>query len=134
LLGGGGRITTSVRRNQRISGKTAHVGSSPAGQAVLYLFVSGRYLHHLSGGTSVLPQQENARYGDQVPRDGEAMSLFVLHLHKVAAYLALCRDNRYQQIGHHQAYVVGSCVERPAREMDVRVVIIRYSVSSHKGS
>jgi hypothetical protein len=39
--GGGGRTTMSVQRNQRISGKTAHVGSSPAGQAVLHLFVSG---------------------------------------------------------------------------------------------
>jgi hypothetical protein len=44
------------------------------------------------------------------------MSLFVFHLHKVAAHLALCRDNRYLQIGHHQAYAVGSCVERLARE------------------
>jgi hypothetical protein len=50
---GGGRTIMSVQRNQRISGKTARVGSSPAGQAVLYLFVSGRYLHRLSGGTSV---------------------------------------------------------------------------------
>jgi hypothetical protein len=48
-----GRTTTSVQKNQRISGKTARVGSSPAGQAVLRLFVSGRYLHRLSGGTSV---------------------------------------------------------------------------------
>jgi hypothetical protein len=52
------------------------------------------------------------------------MSLFVLHLHKVAAHLALCRDNRYLQIGHHQAYADGSCVERPTREMDVRTVRI----------
>jgi hypothetical protein len=50
---GGGRTTTSVRRNQRISAKTARVGSSSAGQAVLHLFVSGRYLHHLIGDTSV---------------------------------------------------------------------------------
>jgi hypothetical protein len=50
---GGGRTTTSVRRNQRISGKTARVGSSLAGQVVLHLFVRGRYLHRLSGGTSV---------------------------------------------------------------------------------
>jgi hypothetical protein len=62
------------------------------------------------------------------------MSLFVIHLHIVAAHLALCRDNRYLQIGHHQAYAVGSCVERPTREMDVRTVRIRYSVSTHKGS
>jgi hypothetical protein len=26
------------------------------------------------------------------------MYLFVLHLHKVAAHLALCRDNRYLQM------------------------------------
>jgi ribonuclease HI len=32
------------------------------------------------------------------------MSLFVLHLHKVAAHLALCRDNHYLQIIHPQAY------------------------------
>jgi hypothetical protein len=37
---GGARTTMSVRRNKRISGKTARVGSSPPGQAVLYLFVS----------------------------------------------------------------------------------------------
>jgi hypothetical protein len=35
----------SIRRNQRISGKTTCVGSSPAGHAVLHLFVSRRYLH-----------------------------------------------------------------------------------------
>jgi hypothetical protein len=63
------------------------------------------------------------------------VSLFVLHLHKVAAHLALCRDNRYLQIRHHQAYAVGSYVERPAREMDVRrLKNIQYSVSTHKGS
>jgi hypothetical protein len=39
----------SVQRNQRISGKTARAGSSPAGHAILHLFVSGRYLHRLSG-------------------------------------------------------------------------------------
>jgi hypothetical protein len=50
---GGGRTTTSVRRNQRISAKTARVDSSPAGQAVLHLFVSGGYLHRLSCDTSV---------------------------------------------------------------------------------
>jgi ribonuclease HI len=33
----------SVRRNQRISGKTTRVGSSLAGHAVLHLFVSRRY-------------------------------------------------------------------------------------------
>jgi hypothetical protein len=38
--GGGGRATTSVRRNQIISGKTTRVGSTPAGHAVLHLFVS----------------------------------------------------------------------------------------------
>jgi hypothetical protein len=43
----------SVQRNHRVSGKIARVGSSPAGQAVLHLFVSGQYLHRLSGGTSV---------------------------------------------------------------------------------
>jgi hypothetical protein len=62
------------------------------------------------------------------------MSLFVLHVHIVAAHLALCRDNRYLQIRHHQAYDVGSCVERPAREMDVHAVRIRYSVLTCKGS
>jgi hypothetical protein len=67
----------------------------------------------------MLPQQENVGYGDQVPRDGEAMSMFVLYLHKVVTHLALCKDNRYLQIGHHQAYAVGSRVERSAREMDV---------------
>jgi hypothetical protein len=51
--GGGGRTTMGIRRNQRIYGKTVRVGSSPAGHAVLHLFVNGRYLHHLSGGTSV---------------------------------------------------------------------------------
>jgi hypothetical protein len=40
----GGRATTSIQRNQRISGKTTHVGSSPAGQVVLHLFVSRRML------------------------------------------------------------------------------------------
>jgi hypothetical protein len=30
----------SVQRNQRISGKTTHVGSTPVGQVVLHLFVS----------------------------------------------------------------------------------------------
>jgi hypothetical protein len=58
----------------------------------------------------------------------------VCHLNKVAAHLALCRDNRYLQIRHHQAYAIGSCLERPAQEMDVRAVRIRYSVSTHKGS
>jgi hypothetical protein len=62
------------------------------------------------------------------------MSMFVLHMHKVAAHLALCKDNRYLQIGHHQAYAIGSCVERSAREMDVRAIRIRYSVSTGKGS
>jgi hypothetical protein len=37
--GGGGRATTSIQRNQRIFGKTTHVGSTPVGQAVLHLFV-----------------------------------------------------------------------------------------------
>jgi hypothetical protein len=60
------------------------------------------------------------------------MSLFVLHMHKVAAHLALCRDNHYLQIGHHQAYVVGSHVERLAWEMDVHAVRIRYSVPTRK--
>jgi hypothetical protein len=50
---GGGRTTMSIQRNQRISGKTARIGSSPMGQVILHLFVSGRYLHRLSGGTSV---------------------------------------------------------------------------------
>jgi hypothetical protein len=49
---------------------------------------------------------------------------FVLHLHKVAAHLALYKDNRYLQIGHHQAYAVDCCVERPAREMNVHAVRI----------
>jgi hypothetical protein len=62
------------------------------------------------------------------------MSLFVLHLHKVVAHPALCRDNRYLQIGRHQAYVVGSYVERPTREVDVRTVRTRYSVLAHEGS
>jgi hypothetical protein len=44
------------------------------------------------------------------------MSLFVLHLHKVAAHLALCRGNRYLQIRHHQAYAVGSYVESQLRK------------------
>jgi hypothetical protein len=44
----------------------------------------------------------------------------VFRLHKVVAHLALCRGNRYLQIGHDQAYAVGSYVERLAREMDVR--------------
>jgi hypothetical protein len=71
-----------------------------------------------------LPQQEDARYEDQVPRDREAMSLFVLHLHKVASYPALCGGNRYLQIGRHQAYTVDSCVERPTQEVDVHTVRI----------
>jgi hypothetical protein len=62
------------------------------------------------------------------------MSLFVLHLHKVAAHPALCRDNRYLQIEHHQAYAIGSCVERLTQEVDVRTVRIQYSVSAHEGS
>jgi hypothetical protein len=62
------------------------------------------------------------------------MSLFVLHLHKVAAHLTLCRDNHYLQIGHHQAYAVGSCVERPTQEMDACAVRIQYSVSTRIGS
>jgi hypothetical protein len=37
---GGGRATMSIQRNQRIFGKTTHVGSTPVGQAVLHLFVS----------------------------------------------------------------------------------------------
>jgi hypothetical protein len=52
------------------------------------------------------------------------MSLFVLHLHKVVAHPALCRDIRYLQIGRHQAYDVGSCVERPTPEVNVRTVRI----------
>jgi hypothetical protein len=52
------------------------------------------------------------------------MSMFVLHLHKVAAYHALCGDNRYLQIGRHQAYADGSCVERLTQEVDVRTVRI----------
>jgi hypothetical protein len=47
------------------------------------------------------------------------MSLFILHLHKVVTHPALYRDNRYLQVGRHQAYVVGSCVEMPTREVDV---------------
>jgi hypothetical protein len=105
----------SIQRNQRISGKTTRVGSSPTGQAVLHLFVS-------------------ARYRDHIPRDREAMPLFVLHLHKVVAHPALCRDNRYLQIGRHQAYAVGSCVESPTREVDVRTDRIRYSVLAREGS
>jgi hypothetical protein len=35
----GGRATTSIRRNQTISGKTTRVGSTPTGHAVLHLFV-----------------------------------------------------------------------------------------------
>jgi hypothetical protein len=62
------------------------------------------------------------------------MSLFVLHLHKVAAHPALCRDNRYLLIRRHQAYAAGSFVERPTREVDVRTVRIRYSVSAREGS
>jgi hypothetical protein len=50
------------------------------------------------------------------------MPLVILHLHKVAAHLAFCRDNHYLQVGHRQAYAVGSCVERLAREMDVHAV------------
>jgi hypothetical protein len=38
--GGGGRATMSVQRNQRISGTTTRVGSTPAGHTVLHLFVS----------------------------------------------------------------------------------------------
>jgi hypothetical protein len=49
----GGGATMSIQRNQRIYGKTTRVGSSPAGQAVLHLFVSGRYLHRLGSGTSI---------------------------------------------------------------------------------
>jgi hypothetical protein len=49
----GGRTTMSIQRNQRISGKTARVGSSPVGQFILHLFVSGQYLHRLCGGPSV---------------------------------------------------------------------------------
>jgi hypothetical protein len=49
----GGRATTSIQRNQRISGKTAHVGSSPAGQAILHLFVSRRYLHRRGRGITI---------------------------------------------------------------------------------
>jgi hypothetical protein len=45
-------------------------------------------------------------------------------MHKVAAHLALCRDNHYLQIGHHQAYAVGSCVERSTREMVLHAVRI----------
>jgi hypothetical protein len=128
----GGRATTSVRRNQRISDKTTRVCSSPAGQAVLHLFVSRRYLHRFGSGTSiwrqgkgcVLPQQEDARYEDQISRDREAMSLFVLHLHKAMVHPALCRDNHYLQIGCHQAYAVVSCVERPTRKVDVSTVRI----------
>jgi hypothetical protein len=64
----------------------------------------------------------------------EKLSLFVLHLHKVVAHPALYKDNRYLQIRRHQAYVVGSYVERPTREVDVCTVRIQYSVSAHKGS
>jgi hypothetical protein len=53
------------------------------------------------------------------------MFLFFLHLHKVVAHPALCRDNRYLQIGRHQAYAVGSCVERSTQEVDVRTVRIQ---------
>jgi hypothetical protein len=66
----------------------------------------------------------DARYGDQVSRDREAMSLFVLHLHEVVTHPALCRDNRYLQIGCHQAYAVGSCVERLTQEVDVHTIRI----------
>jgi hypothetical protein len=38
--GGGGGATMSDQRNQRISGKTTRVGSTPVGQVVLHLFVS----------------------------------------------------------------------------------------------
>jgi hypothetical protein len=61
------------------------------------------------------------------------MSLFVLHLHKVGTHPALCIDNRYLQVGRHQAYAVGSDVERPTQEVDARIVRIRYSVSAREG-
>jgi hypothetical protein len=54
----------------------------------------------------------------------EKLSLFVLHLHKVATYPALCEDNRYLQIERHQAYADSSCVERPTREVNVCTVRI----------
>jgi hypothetical protein len=54
----------------------------------------------------------------------KTMSLFVLHLHKVASHPALCGGNRYLQVRHHQAYAVGSCVERPTRKVDVHTVRI----------
>jgi hypothetical protein len=62
------------------------------------------------------------------------MSLFVLHLHKVVAYPALYGDNRYLQIGRHQAYADSSCVERPTKEVDVHTVRIRYTVLAREGS
>jgi hypothetical protein len=62
------------------------------------------------------------------------MSLFVLHLHKVAAYPALYEDNRYLQIGRHQAYVDGSYVEWLTREVNVHTVRIQYLVSAREGS
>jgi hypothetical protein len=62
------------------------------------------------------------------------MSLFVLHLQKIVTHLALCRDNRYLQVGRHQAYAVGFYVERSTQEVDVRTVRIRYSVSTREGS
>jgi hypothetical protein len=38
--GGGVRATMSIQKNQRLPGKTTRVGSTPAGQGVLHLFVS----------------------------------------------------------------------------------------------
>jgi ribonuclease HI len=41
---------------------------------------------------------------------------FVLHLHKVASHLALCRDNRYLQIGQHQAYAAAPMLKGRLRK------------------
>jgi hypothetical protein len=62
------------------------------------------------------------------------MSLFVLHLHKVVAYPALCGDNHYLQIRRHQAYADGSYVERLTREVDVCTIRIQYLTSAYEGS
>ena len=85
------------------------------------------------GQDGFLPQQAHVRCRDQVPRDREALPLFILYMYKALSYFALGGNDCNMQIGCHKVYAVGSSAERPAREADVCIVRIRYLISACEG-
>jgi hypothetical protein len=92
----------------------------------------------------LVPSQQDRPFYIYLSIGDTSIASVVVHVYddkeKVVFYLSRrmldteTRDNRYLQVGRHQAYAVSSCVERPTQEVDVRTVRFQYSVSAHEGS